>query len=219
MHITILMPIYNGIEFLPESITSILNQTYPHWEVLIGINGHPANSEVFQKAKEYESEKVKVLDFPNIKGKSNTLNEMVKHASYDHISLLDVDDIWLPEKLEKQINILKTQDYDVIGTQCQYFGDLRGSPNIQVGEIQNECFKTGNQMINSSIIMKKELAFWDENYESVEDYECWVRLATQYKTFYNIPEILVKHRVHRKSAFNTDNRQALYIQKIKSRYY
>jgi len=42
--ISILMPIYNGIEFINESVPSILQQTYGEWELLIGINGHPENS-------------------------------------------------------------------------------------------------------------------------------------------------------------------------------
>ena len=49
--ISILMPIYNGIEFIDESVSSIMQQTYTEWELIIGVNGHPPNSEVFQKAK------------------------------------------------------------------------------------------------------------------------------------------------------------------------
>lgn len=49
--ISILMPIYNGVEFIDESVGSIISQTYTDWELLIGINGHPANSDVYQIAK------------------------------------------------------------------------------------------------------------------------------------------------------------------------
>lgn len=52
--ISILMPIYNGIEFIEESVLSILNQTYDQWELLIGVNGYPENSDVYKIAKEYE---------------------------------------------------------------------------------------------------------------------------------------------------------------------
>ena len=103
--ISILMPIYNGIEFIDESISTILYQNYPHWELIIGVNGHPPNSEVFNIAKSYEliNSKIKAYDLHNISGKSNSLNEMVKMCNYDWVSLLDVDDKWLPNKLSSQI--------------------------------------------------------------------------------------------------------------------
>ena len=69
--ISILMPIYNGIEFIEESVSSILRQKYDQWELLIGINGHPPNSNVYKIAKEYEkkTDKLRVYDFYEIKGK------------------------------------------------------------------------------------------------------------------------------------------------------
>ena len=105
--ISILIPIYNGIEYIDESVSSVLKQTYNEWELLIGINGHPPNSEVYQKAKEYEakSDKIRVIDFYPTRGKSNTLNEMIKLCKYDYIALLDVDDIWHEQKLEIQKNV------------------------------------------------------------------------------------------------------------------
>lgn len=128
--ITILMPIYNGIEFIEESISTILYQTFNNWELIIGINGHPENSNVYKTAKKYEKrdKRIRVLDMYNIKGKAQALNEMLKYSNNEWISLLDVDDKWLPKKLESQIPY--TNIYDVIGTMCKYFGDLNVIPNI-----------------------------------------------------------------------------------------
>ena len=82
--ISILIPIYNGIEFIEESVSSVLNQTYDKWELLIGVNGHAKNSDVFQKAKEYEkkSNKIRVFDFYDIKGKSNTSKCSLYNSSF-----------------------------------------------------------------------------------------------------------------------------------------
>jgi glycosyltransferase involved in cell wall biosynthesis len=60
--ITILMPIYNGIEFINESVESIIGQTYEEWELIIGINGHPEGSIVYQIAKTYENQNKKEKD-------------------------------------------------------------------------------------------------------------------------------------------------------------
>ena len=196
------MPIYNGIEFIEESVSSILRQNYDKWELLIGINGHPQNSNVYKTAKEYENKngKIRVFDFYEIKGKSNTLNEMIKYCNYNYIALLDVDDIWHDEKLSVQSQLLN--HYDVIGTKCVWFGDRAGViPDIPVGDISEVDFSIVNPIINSSSIIRKELCYWNEN--GIEDYDLWIRLRKSGKRFFNCKEILVKHRIHNASAFNS----------------
>lgn len=200
--ISILMPIYNGIEFINESVTSIVTQTFNDWELIIGINGHPQNSEVFRIAKQYENidSRIKVYDLFDIKGKSNSLNKMVTLCNFNYIALLDVDDIWQYNKLKIQSKFLN--NFDVIGSNCIWFGDIEGVvPKIPVYDFSNFNFAEVNPIINSSSIIKKELCYWNEN--GIEDYDLWIRLRKLNKRFYNCPEILVKHRIHKQSAFNS----------------
>lgn len=203
--ISILMPIYNGIEYIDESVGSILKQTYDHWELLIGINGHEKDSSVYQIAKKYETtdKRIKVFDLHEIKGKSKTLNHMVKHCKYEWVALLDVDDIWLPTKLERQIEYM--EEYDVIGTKCKYFGDQSGSPNIPTGNISNFNFISVNPIINSSSLTRKELCYWDETQVMAGDYKLWLQLWKRKCKFYNVNSIEVLHRIHRDSFFNYSN--------------
>jgi len=198
--ISILLPIYNGIEFIHESVSSIYFQTYNKWELIIGINGHPKESEIYKIAKEYETKdsRIKVLDLYTIKGKSNALNEMIKHCQYDWISLIDVDDKWLPKKLESQISYM--DNYDIIGTYCKYFGDRNDQPSIPGGDLKNHNFTNVNPIINSSCLIRKPLAIWEEN--GIEDYDLWLKLWKQGKCFYNVESIQVMHRIHQDSAFN-----------------
>jgi glycosyltransferase involved in cell wall biosynthesis len=212
--ISILIPIYNGVEFIDESVSSVLRQTYGNWELLIGINGHPQNSETYLIAKEYEkrNDKIKVFDFHQIKGKSNTLNEMVKHCKYNYIALLDVDDNWHHDKLAVQSQLLNR--FDVIGSNCVWFGDRNGVvPPIPVGDISNYNFALVNPIINSSSIIRKELCHWYEN--GIEDYDLWIRLRKQNKRFYNCKDVLVKHRIHNTSAFNSKGNDELVPKLLK----
>ena len=145
--------------------------------------------------------KICVYDFYNIKGKSNTLNEMIQYCKYDYIALLDVDDIWHAKKLEVQSHMLNS--YDVIGSNCVWFGDRPGIiPTIPIGDISNFDFSTVNPIINSSCIIRKELCNWNHNWNGVEDYDLWLSLRKSGKRFFNCKEILVKHRIHNASAFN-----------------
>ena len=201
--ISILIPIYNGIEFLNEAIESVLNQTFNEWEVIIGVNGHPPNSDVFKTAKTFESEKVKVFDLMNVKGKPNALNKMLEYCNYNWISLLDVDDKWLPDKLEMQIPYMK--DFDIIGTRCKYFEGGNVSPPLPVGDISTFNFFLVNPIINSSCLLKKELCYWDPKNNFLNDYDLWLLLRKQNKKFFNVNKICVLHRIHAESAFNNSN--------------
>lgn len=205
--ISILMPIYNGIEYIKESVSSVLNQTFHEWELIIGINGHLENSDVYKKASQFSSSKISVMDFPELKGKSVTLNKMLEFVKYDSICLLDVDDTWSPEKLSKQVSYI--DKYDVIGTNCQYFGESSAIPRLYMGEISEKNFYDINTIINSSCMINRKgrKIYWDPAWDGVEDYDLWIRLVKEKWTFYNVDSMLVMHRIHKDSFFNTKNRE------------
>ena len=206
--ISILIPIHNGIEFIDDSVTSVINQSCSYWEILIGVNGHPENSEIYKIAKKYEKKhkKIRVFDFYFLRGKVNTLNELIQYCNYDHIAVLDVDDVWHPYKLDIQLRYIK--DYDIVGSSCIYFGDINGTmPNIPLGDITNFDFRIINPMINSSVIIKKELCKWYN--EGLEDYEMWLRYWKQGKKFFNCGENLILHRIHSNSAYNSKGNDVL----------
>jgi len=218
--ISILMPLYNGIEFLEESLLSVVQQKYKKWEIIIGINGYSKDSEIEKKALETVKD-IKMV-FPNIDvsvnhyetiGKPNTLNNMVSDAKYDYIALLDVDDKWAPDKLEKQVLFLHL--YDVIGTGCKYIGDYNFMPKIPYGHYEKEHdFFSYNPIINSSVIMHKKHCHW-ENID-LEDYDLWFRLYFNNCTFYNLNDCLCYHRIHQASAFNNSNNR--YVDDLKNKW-
>ena len=124
---------------------------------------------------------------------------MLKYCKYQWISLLDVDDIWSPYKLAYQFPYMPS--YDVIGTKCQYFGDSKAIPSIPSGDLKNFDFLKCNPIVNSSCLLKKNLCRWEEN--GIEDYDLWLKLWKDGKYFYNVDKILVLHRIHQESAFNS----------------
>ena len=208
-NISILIPIYNGIEYLEECLDSIKCQTFKNFEILIGINGWKLNSLCFKKCvniinlNKFINLDIKLYDFGIIKKKnpkSTTLNLLKNKSSYDYLSLMDVDDKWLPNKLEKQIDYIDL--YDVIGTKCIYFGDSNIIPLIPSCDLEKNDFKKSNPIINSSVLLKKNLAKWNEN-TILEDYFLWLSLKKKQHKFFNINEILVYHRIHKSSFYNS----------------
>lgn len=217
--ISVLIPVYNGIEFLNQSLSSVINQTYKNWEVIIGINGVSPDSTIEKKAIEIVSQlnndhrfDIRVVYY-NTKGKPATLNKMVTDAKYSYIALIDVDDIWINDKLEKQLKYLDV--YDVVGTGCRYFGDCDHYPNLPYGDLRNFNFLYFNPIINSSVIIKRNCAHWNEN-EILDDYDLWLRLYNENKKFFNVDEYLVLHRIHKDSSFNGTNH--LHVDELKNKW-
>lgn len=223
--ISILTPIYTGHEFLKEAALSVFLQILKmdprqshalSWEWIIGINGHgesggsPAAAALDLK-ESWEASgggstgcQMRVFVFGGPGNKVATLNQLVERARGRWIALLDVDDTWERNKLISQAIALATEarDADVIGTFCYYFGDITSSgPVLPPGWLGPEHFRASNPLINSSVLIRRRLARWEERY-GLEDYDLWLRLLKSGARFYNLPQRLVHHRLWGGSAFN-----------------
>ena len=202
--ISILLATYNGEKFIKESIDSIINQSFTDWELLIGFNGTTDNSKNIKN-----DERIRVFDYDDDKGKSKTLNKLIKEAKYEWCAVQDDDDIWLSNKLELQINYLR--NYDIIGTYIYYLENdkIRNGPNFSLSdsEIKYRSFSGDNQIANTSAVFKKkdaiEVGGWSEKIDGIEDFDFWLKLMRINKKFININNFLVKHRLHNESNFNT----------------
>jgi glycosyltransferase involved in cell wall biosynthesis len=96
--------------FFVEAIESIRHQTYPHWEILLIDDGSTNKStQVAQDYAQRYPNKIRYLDHPNHenRGMSATRNLGFQHLSGKYVAMLDADDVWLPEKLEKQVEIME----------------------------------------------------------------------------------------------------------------
>ena len=205
--VTIFIPLYNGIEFLEECLNSVINQTFKKWKAIIGINGHSINSDVVYKSMQIVNKindsRLMIKVYETI-GKENTMNNMVLDCNTNWIAVLDVDDKWHPKKLEVQVKYI--HKYDVIGTSCQYFGNINNkSPYLPFGEINSNNFDIYkfNPLINSSVLIHKKHAKWYSRYNGLDDYDLWIRLWKKNIPFFNINHILTYHRIHNNSAFNS----------------
>lgn len=207
--ISIVIPFYNGIEFISDTIQSVLSQTYPHFEVLIGVNGHAIDSPIWNQVHSFVTDsRIRIKHYENpediLNKKSATLNQMINDCSYDIICMLDADDLWLPNKLEKQMEIWNTNKYDLIGTGGYTFGTHSYVIQIPMGDISNINALENNPIINSSSMFRKIDAHWSTD-TIVEDYDMWLRMYVLKKRIYNIAEVLTLHRLHPTSAFNGKN--------------
>ena len=200
--ISVLIPLFNGSDFLNQAIDSVQKQTYKKWKIYIGINGHGLNSNLFKRlTKQFENNDKIIVKEYDIKSKAETLNLLAKETTDDYVALLDVDDKWEKTKLEKQIPLMKK--YDVVGTAGKYIGDKNTRIHIEVGPIPYERIFFHNSFINSSILMKREDVEYDDVF--LDDYNMWFKLMGKGRKFYNHQDVLTYHRLHKNSFFNKTN--------------
>ncbi len=115
--LNVLMPVYNAEKFLPESIESILNQTFTDFEFIILDDGSTDNS--FAIIKEYQSKDSRIRVLQNKKNKKlpTSRNILFQETKADYIVWMDADDISMPNRLQVEYDFLqKNPDIDIIGS-------------------------------------------------------------------------------------------------------
>lgn len=194
--ISILFPIYNQIldintfeNDFRNCINSIINQTFKKYELLIGLKSNLENIDILKK---YEKDNIKFFYFKNLNSKKDLLNELLKQSQYEWISTIELSYIWLPNKLEKQLEYVK--EYDVIGTNACFNISIPNNiivKKIPFYNISKMNFTNENLILKNTYLIKKELYILENNHENLE-HELFLKLKNKNKKFYNIPDILVK---------------------------
>lgn len=193
--ISILMAVKTGWQYFPEAYASVCAQEHVAWELLVGVNGLEYDSPVPDMIRSYtDGASADVFNLCASRNKPQALNRLVESACGSHIAILDVDDVWHPWKLAKQLAYLR--DYDVVGTMGDYFGTESGPIDIPCGPLSFDDMMEKNCLLNSSVVMKREHAQWPDT-DGLDDYPLWLELASQGKRLMNIGgEPLVKIRCH-----------------------
>lgn len=129
--VSILMPVFNGAQFLAEAVESVRAQTYSDWELFICDDGSTDGTEELARSyAEEEPRRIRVLAHPEHQnlGASATRNLGLRHALGELVALLDADDVWLPHKLEEQTALLARSSAGVLVGASRYWYGWTGDP-------------------------------------------------------------------------------------------
>lgn len=197
--ITVLLPVYNSEGYIKQAIESILHQTLANFEFLIIDDGSTDNS--MAVIKSIQDKRIKILQNEKNIGLIQTLNIGLRSASGQYIARMDQDDISMPDRLLKQSKFLDSHpDVAVCGCWVKNFGSNQGfgklpsdAEEIAIMLLFENAIAHPASMIRKSAI--HGISYRDE-YIHAEDYDLWARLSLSWR-LYNIPEILLKYRVHK----------------------
>lgn len=203
--LTILLPIYNGnFEWISQSITSILNQSYRDFHLLIIDDG--SESDIYDYLKKITDSRIKIIRNESNKGLTYTLNKGLQIATTPWVARMDSDDWAFPNRLKIQMEYLQTHpDTAVLGTNAIYLETeaplFRYSPithNQIVATLPFRCCICHPTVILNKVRIATEGGY--PNIDSAEDYGLWMKLLLNSENkFHILPNFLLKYRKGLKS--------------------
>lgn len=202
--VSIIIPVYNGSNYLREAIESALSQTYKNTEVIVVNDGSKDDEETDAIALSY-GEKIRYFIKEN-GGVATALNMGIEHMKGEYFSWLSHDDVYYPEKIQSQIEYLKTygddftivySDFDIIDSESQIIRKCVLNHDLLVKKPLYGILRT--YIHGCSLLIPKkaftQYGVFDVSLKFTQDYDLWLRLSKHY-TFIHIDKTLIQSRHH-----------------------
>ena len=203
LKVSIVIPACNAMDYLPETLANVLHQTLENFEVIIVNDGSSDGIENWFSSNVSDA-RVKLISQAN-KGLSGARNTGIQQAQGAYIAFLDADDLWEPEKLQKQVQVLDEDPAaGLVYTWVAYIdkqGKLTGRirKNDAEGKVWSTLVQHNIVECGSVALVRREcfdrVGLFDESLRALEDLDMWLRLAQHY-AFRGILEPLVYYRQH-----------------------
>lgn len=218
--VTVVIPTYNAINYLPKTLESLLNQTFTDFEVIIIDDG--STDTTAQWLGNLTDPKIEIVVQTN-QCVAVARNLGITKAKGDYIAFLDSDDLWEPTKLEKQVQCLEANpDVGLVNTWIESIDEqgnhlsIVQAPEVE-GKVWNQIIVENPILCGSVPLIRrscfKTVGVFDPNLLSAEDWDMWIRIAASY-SFALIREPLVSYRQHLKSKSNNLEMHLLHRLKI-----
>lgn len=215
--VSVITATFNFAKYLPETIESVLQQTFQDWELIIVDDG--STDRTSEVVKTYLSDKRIRYIFQSNRGLSAARNVGLSISSGRYIQFLDADDLIHSKKLEMQSNYLESNIYvDVVFSDYYLFKDETKetliNPPIQKRneDIKMKMLRGNFIVVNSPLSRKKSIdkvGGFDENLTSTEDWDLWLRMLLSGMVFEKIDEKLAFVRLHPRRM--TQNKFNMYL--------
>jgi glycosyltransferase involved in cell wall biosynthesis len=226
MKVDIIVPTYNRPEILLESLDSIRSQTYPHWKCWIAEDGK--TQKTFEIIKPFlEDDRFEYMPGKHSGSPAHPRNRVIQQGNFEYIAFLDDDDIWLPKKLENQLDFMQRNPNCVLqgGNAYRWSGSKKCDGSMPLyfqkkrfwGKIPYDALVQNNHFICSSVMIRrsvlKQSGLFNENLSPLEimaeDYELWLRIGVLGETW-NIPEPCLCYRESEPKFYSNLNRKNNY---------
>lgn len=198
--VSVLMPVYNAEEFLYKSVSSILNQTFSDFELLILDDASTDNSLQIMQKYEQQDARIKILQNKKNNGEGYCRAKLVKQAKAPLIAWMDADDISLKERLKMQLDFLeKNTAVDVVGCRIKIFGGKKD--RLSSVFVSDKSIKSAMLLINpivgatTMVRIASQKKPYDISIRVSPDYLYWIDNIANFR-YYNLPQVLYEYRLN-----------------------
>jgi glycosyltransferase involved in cell wall biosynthesis len=212
--VSIVTPLYNSSACIQSTLDSVLGQTFENWELLLVNDG--STDDTAEKIQPYLADSRISYTSQSNQGIAGARNAGIAAATGDWVCLLDHDDRWLPQKLEKQLSFAAEHDLEIVGTDAVVIkGDerslySRNFPEEMVSALSRSLddrsvdvfavLISGNFLCSSSVAIKRRLfdrlGLLDAQAAPADDYEMWLRCAAAQTRIGYLDERLIEYYLH-----------------------
>lgn len=218
--ISVIMPAYDAEKTLAQAVQSVISQTYCNWELLIIDDCSKDNTYALMQKLQRNSSKIKILKNNQNSGVSESRNKGVQVASGSWIAFLDSDDIWAPNKLEKQVKLLtRNKEAAVLFTGSAFMnadGEMSEYKLSVPKAITYRQLLKQNLISCSSVMVKADvIRQFPMKYDDMhEDYAVWLQILKQGYIACGINEPLLIYRLSTNSKSSNKKKAALMTYKV-----
>ncbi|MVF22901.1 glycosyltransferase family 2 protein [Methylocaldum sp. BRCS4] len=205
--VSIIIPVYNGSDYVSEAIDSALAQTYPNIEVLVINDGSNDQGKTENILKSYGS-RLRYISKSN-GGCASALNEGIRQMTGQYFSWLSHDDVYYPDKIARQMEYLgkcQSKDiilyggYELINESSCLIGLVRPDSLYSIEKLNIPLFPVVRGLIHGCSLLVPRHCFdttglFDENLKTTQDYALWFKMFRNYQVHF-LPDILIKSRIH-----------------------
>lgn len=202
--VSIITPTYNCGKFIEETIESVLKQSYENWEMIIVDDCSTDNTkEVVEQYTKIDS-RIKYYILDKNSGAAVTRTKAMELANGNYIAFLDSDDLWMEDKLMRQLDFMKKNDYAFTCTAYEQIDELGNSLN-KVIKTKDKTNYNGILLscpVGNSTVMynvDKLGKFEVPNIRKRNDDALWLQILKKEKYIYGMPDILMKYRIRSNS--------------------
>ena len=203
--VSIITPSYNCSSFIIDTITSVLSQSYVDWEMIIVDDCSIDNSVEIIERIIGDNPKIRLIKLENNVGSAQSRNAALEVANGRFIAFLDSDDIWHPDKLEKQVVFMLKRKAPISFTSYELIDENGESKNhiihsveklTQIDYLKNTIIGFSTSMIDTQMVGN---SFRMMDIRTRQDASLWITLLGKGFIAQGINEVLMKYRVHSQS--------------------